>query len=1336
MIARSNDLGGLTTVRTVGGLIPADLLGRVLAGQDLDGLTADDFHLELGVTPKEAANRAWSVLTGAWTAYRDALASRPEGDRATSLTREKWLAVLLRELGFGRVPTTPAGGLRVDDRAFPVSHHTGALPIHLLGWGVDLDCKSAGVPGAADRAPHAMVQELLNRSDQYLWGIVANGGTLRLLRDSSNLVGQAYVEFDLEAMFDSEAFSDFVALFLLGHQTRFEPLDPGGRLEACWLERWRADAIETGARALGQLRDGVKEAIQTLGTGFLQHPTNADLRARLEPGGGLDLADYHRALLRLVYRLLFCFVAEDRGFLLDPDASDAARSRYATWFSTARLRRIAMRRRGTRHADLWQALSLVIEGLGSDDGRPELAIPGIGGLFEDGPVDVVTGQELGNGALLAAIRCLCVIQPKKGGPRRNVDYRNLGAEELGGIYESLLEFVPRYDPVLRSFTLETLAGNERKTSGAYYTPTSLIDCLLDSALDPLLDGAERAADPEAGLLDLKVCDPACGSGHFLVAAARRIAHRLARVRAEDTEPTASQVQEAMHDVVARCIFGVDLNPMAAELAKVGLWLESLRAGRPLGFLDAHIKTGNALLGTTPALLAAGIPDEAFTVLEGDDRQVVTALKRQNRSERNAGQAQLFTGRGIPVGNPEIAQAAREIDALAGLSLADVHLAGQRQRDLEGSPELQRVRLVADAWCAAFVGPKVLGEPAITQAILQAWAGGTLPSSDDPHRRSVERLRAQYRLFHWHLEFPQVFTADPDADGPGWLGGFDCVLGNPPWERVKLQEQEFFAAHAPKIATAPNAAARKRLIRALEEVDPALFAEFGASKRRAEGESHLLRHSGRYPLCGRGDINTYAVFAEHDRTILGPTGRLGVILPTGIATDVTTQHYFKDLIATRTLVSLYDFENRQPFFESVDSRFKFCLLTLSGRRSPVEAADFAFFTHDPAALARDGVRFPLTPGEIQLLNPNTGTCPVFRSRRDAELTLAIYRRVPIAIRHGEPDGNPWGLSFTTMFHMSNDSDLFHTAEGSVAEGWTLDGNRYRRGSDEMLPLYEGKMGHAFDHRFASFHGPGDTDLEELGSRDPEVLALPRYWVASVTCEERADRRDWGGRSALLGHRRIARNNDERTCIAALLPWVPASNGWILSSGPTTPALCLLAAVLNSFVYDFCLRNSLSQPSIPQGTSEQVPVPTPAQLDEPVGWAGGSAADFMLPRVLELTYTAWDMEPLARDLGDDGPPFRWDQDRRAVLRAELDALCFHLYGIDDRDDADHILGTFPIVNRKDIDRYGEERTRRLVLGSYDRMAEAARTRTPFTSELDPPPGHGSRHPAPGWSIDVVR
>ena len=1306
------DPGALTAVRAVGSALPADVIASAISGTDLPGLNSDAYHLELGLTPREAANRAWATLRSAWVAYSDALATTPAP--ATGLTREKWLSVLLRELDFGRVPAAPAGGLQTDGRAWPVSHiAAGNVPVHLLGWNVDLDHKTPGLAGAAERAPHVMVQDLLNRSDDYLWALVSNGSALRLLRDSSTLVGPSYVEFDLAAMFDGELFSDFVVLFLLCHQSRFEPTDPDIGVGSCWLEKWRTHAAEAGVRALGDLRNGVHDAIETLGSGFLSHPHNTTLRTALEEHHWTDV-DLQRAITRLVYRIIFCFVAEDRGQLLDPHAETAAKRRYGDWFSMARLRRVSTTRRGDRHSDLWQGLQLVLIALGREEGCPELGLVGLGGIFEIGPVDQpLDGAMIDNQHLLTAVRQLSVTRPEAGGPRRFVDYQHLGAEELGGIYENLLEYVPHGDPHAGRFELASIAGNDRKKTGAYYTPTSLTETLLDSSLDPLLDHAAGQPDPEAALLALRVCDPACGSGHFLVAAARRIAGRLAVIRAEGAEPTEAQFRSALHDVVSMCIYGVDVNPQAAELAKVGLWLEAMTAGTPLNLLDGHIKVGNALLGTTPALLEGGIPADAYSPIEGDDKKVASALKKQNKNER-AGVRELFDATHYP-SDSTLTRQALEIDQLAVASLADLHVAERRLREFESSPEAQLARLVADSWCAAFVIPKVAEAPKLTQAELDQIAEGR-GSPELLH--AVQQLHVRYRFFHWHLEFPQIFSPASTCSNPdtGWTGGFDLVIGNPPWERVKLQEQEWFATRRPEIAEAPNAAARKKLIAALAHSQPQLYQEFLADRRQAEGESHLIRHSDRYPLAGRGDVNTYAIFAEADRSLTGPTGRCGVILPTGIATDATTQYFFKDLVASKALVSLYDFENSVPIFEGVHRSFKFCLLTLSGRQAPSDQAHFAFFARHPHDLVREGATFTLTPEEINLLNPNTGTCPIFRSRRDAEITLGIYGRHPVLIRHDTPDGNPWDLSFMTMFHMSNDSGLFRTREQLEADGWFLDGNIFCRGSERMLPLYEAKMVHHYDHRWATYTDTNDVrDSTEAEHTNPAFVVLPRYWVTTAEVEAQLE-----GRSEqqwLLGFRDICRSTDERTMIAASIPVSAVGNNLPIALSNSDASPCLVAA-FSSFAFDFMARLAVGGTHMNFFILEQLPIPPPDIFNRVAEWSTDeSLSSWIHRRQLELTYTAWDLRSFAAALGDAGPPFAWDPARRAMLRAELDAAFLHIYGVA-RDDVRYILSTFPIADRKDPDLAGR------VLDVFDDMSKAMESGKPFTSRLDPPPGDGVR------------
>lgn len=1320
-----------STIRIVGGLLPTDVMAGVLAGS-VDGLTSNDYHLG-GEQPKAAAARVWTHLLGVYRRYRDDLAKLPDGDAAVGVTRERWLSILLTELGYGRVPTTPTGGLVIDSKAYPISHVWGATPMHLLGWGVDLDRRTPGLAGAAQRAPHAMVQELLNRTDDYLWALLSNGRALRLLRDSTTLTGQAYVEFDLESMFDAEVFADFVALYLLCHQSRVEVPD-GGQPPNCWLERWRTTAVSQGVRALTLLRDGVQQALETLGTGFLQHPANNQLRENLA-SGTIRLDDVHQSLLRVVYRLLFWAVAEDRGVLLDPAANPDARERYDRHFSSTRLRRLAIRRHGSAHDDMWRAVALVMEGLARTEGESRLGLPGLGGLFSITETDVLAGCQLGNQALLAAVRSLSVVQPK-GQPRRHVDFQNLGAEELGSIYESLLELVPRHDPTTHVFSLELLAGNDRKTSGSYYTPTDLVELVLDTALDPVLDQAEKSEDPEAALLALKVCDPTIGSGHFMVAAARRIATRVAMVRTGEVDPTPTTISDAMHDVVARCIYGVDLNPMAADLAKVSLWLEAMTPGKPLSFLDHHIKVGNGLLGTTPALLYAGIPDIAFVALSGDDKPTVNSWKKRNSTERagqslGGGQGDMFAASGIDVSNAALRKATEEVAtrSAGATTLADVAWASQRYVAEVSGPHAMRARRTADAWCAAFLSPKTPDDPPITHSLLRQISDGTAPPDAVA---AIDRLTARHRLFHWHLEFPDVFFVpdhEPADTDTGWSGGFSAVLGNPPWETLQMSEKEFFASRAPEITEAKNSAARKRAIANLEQTNPQLFDSFRFESRRGEAENHLIR-GGRFPLCARGKINTYSIFAEHFRASLATTGRSGIVTPTGLATDATTAPFIANTLQANRLAVFYDFVTGPLIWSGIGhNRFRFAVSSMTGGE-PVPEMRLAFDLRHPADLQHPDATFTLAADEVLKLNPNTGTLPIFASRRDAEITLACYRRHPVLIRQGDASGNPWGLRFSQgLFNMASDSGEFRAVEDLVALGATFDGWAWNRDDQRWLPLYEAKLLYFYDHRLSSyadlsegFEGSSLPRISDAQHDNPNIEPLARYWVEEKAVLEAAPQgwdREW-----FLGFRRLTRASDARTFIPYVLPRTAAGdNSWILTGSGVGD--CLHAA-FSSLISDYLMRQKLSGTTLSSYIVEQLACPAPGAFDVVPAWSANSLSAFVRPRVLELSYTSNKVRAYAEDLsgGTAGNPFRWIPERRWQLIAELDAAMLHMFELD-RADAEHVLDSF-IVQRKNEERdLGEFRTKRLVLAAYDAMVNAAKTGAPFVSPLDPPPGHGPRH-----------
>lgn len=1361
-------------VRTVGTALPAEAIPRANELR-LPGQSADAYQLPPGMAINAAIARAWEAMLGAHANWHAALAKLPDNDPATKLTRDKWLLPLLYELGWGR-PEAVSGGLAVppglgetEAPHFPISHRVSWpdaadpqvwAPLHLLGAGVDLDSKTTSVTA---RAPQAMLQDYLNREDRALWGVLSNGRVLRLLRDASALTRQSFIEFDLDAIFTDQLYADFRVLFLTLHASRFAPrldekaakaaqkaaedsADSGDdedsdldeavpKLDNCLLEQWRITAIDDGARALLNLRDGVAIALQQLGTGFVSHPANTALRDTLAAAADAD-KDLHRALLHIAYRLIVLFVVEDRDLLHPGDASAAARRLYADYFSTARLRRLAGEPIGGWHTDLWEAHQIVTDAL-AGDGLPQLGLPGLGAsMFSRDALAVLDGAVLPNRNLLAAVRALAQIDdPVTGAPRR-VDYRNLDSEELGGMYEGLLAYTPRYHADDRTFTLDTATGSDRKKSGSYYTPSALIALVLDETLDPLIAEAVNSPDPQQALLELTVIDPACGSGHFVVAAARRIATALATVRTGETEPSPAELRGATADVIERCVYGVDLNDLAIEITKVALWLEAFDPDRPSPFLDAHFRVGNTLLGTTPELLRHNVPDAAFVVLGDDDPDWTKKLRTRNKSERQSDD-QLTLALGpdtLDVATGRLTKAALDADAGRAASVAAMRARADAWRRLEEDPELIAAKRVADAWCAAFVQPKAGASssgPGITHATLRALSENpdSVPAAVTA---MVDDLARQYRFFHWHLEFPGIFTVPDDGSAEaatGWSGGFSCVVGNPPWERVKIQDKEFFGnAGRPDIEGAATAAIRKKMIEQLADTDPGIYRGYRAALRQSDGTAHLLLKSGRYPLTGRGDVNTYSVFAENMRTVTNPLGAAGIITPTGLATDKTTSDFFKDTLSSRRLYAFYDFDNEAKIFRDVDHRVRFAVTTMTGTQRPAQRTRFAFLNRHISDVPDQ--RFDLAADEVLALNPNTGTLPMFRSRTDADITLGIYSRHPVLIRDNDPDGNPWGLSFATMFHMANDSGLFHQPD-DLADA-TFNGWSYERDGVEYVPLYEAKMLNHFDHRFSTYKDATQAQLNvgalprltDEQHDDPNLEPLARYWVKRPEVD--AALNDRWDRNWLLGWRDIARASDSRTFVPSAFPVSAVNHKFPLALPADPHDGPLLHALWSSLAFDYVARQKLSGSGMTYFIVKQLACPTPAQFTRTAPWHPSTTlTDWLLPYVLELSYTSWRLLPYAQDLGDDGPPFRWDPERRALLRADLDAAFLHIYGLR-RDEAEHVLDSFFVVRKYEERDFGEYRTRRLVLEAYDRMATAiANGGTGWEPLADVPAGHGPRH-----------
>ena len=1024
----------------------------------------------------------------------------------------------------------------------------------------------------------------------------------------------------------------------------------------------------------------------------------------------------------------------------------------------------------------------------------------------------------------------------------------MGPEELGSVYESLLELVPTVDVHARSFDFvgrtdaASTAGNARKLTGSYYTPDSLVQELIRSALEPVIEQrlAANPVDPDKAILAIRVIDPACGSGHFLLAAARRLAERLALLRSYLYGLPGSilpgDYRHALREVVAHCIYGVDRNPMAVELARMALWLEGFEEGRPLDFLDHHLQVGDALLGLTDLdALTRGISKDAFKPLSGDDREVCKALTKTNavalkQLTKDLQSQQMLLG----MDNASGLQAMRAIEDMPTNTPEQVSIKETRWLAFMQTAAQSPLAQAADVVVGAFLLSKTTdrGATVPTSATLHTLL--TTPNDiTGPAADAVAAARAacaEARVLHWPLAFPQVFAR----------GGFDCVLGNPPWEVNQMGEEEFFASRDPNIAALAGDS-RKKAIESLSKTSPRLWEEFSETSRRIAATNIFFRESGRFPLTAVGKLNTYPLFAETILQIHARDGRAGFIVPTGIATDDSTKAYFGHITQSKQLVSLYDIENREAVFPSVHRSYKFCLLTLGAS----EQAEFVCFATQVSQLSDERRRFTLTPEDFRLINPNTLTCPVFRSKRDAELTKKLYRAAPVLIYEanaednsanaGElPAENPWGITFSQgLFNMTSASHLFKDEE-----------------SPNHLPLYEAKLIHHFDHRWATYTTDPNTgtvasrDVTLQEKQDASFSITPRYWVparevwlrladlpdelmralkaddghatvlavtkvlfgrhltalrekapgtaalaawesfvdlhayakdidpeelgvkplkknaggrldeglplpvqqllrladeasnlpmppAGLSSEESAQRlaERWLEESCpkwLMGWRDICRATDERTVIASVLPTVGVGHTMpLLTTVWDARQTSALLGNLCSLVLDFCARVKIGGTHLTYSYLKQFPVIPPERYTEP-------DLDFITPRILELTYTAKDMAPWATALisgwkldngnwkpGTPEPirrsplvPFPFDQERRAVLRAELDAYYARLYGLD-RDELRYILDpedvmgkdypseTFRVLKDREIREYGEYRTQRLVLEAWDRQ-----------------------------------
>ena len=1254
----------------------------------------------------------------------------------------------------------------------------GLAVVESKRWNRPLD-RQSGRRGE-ETAPSTQMLRYLRRVEDLTtgklrWGILTNGRRWRLYFQGARSVSEQFFEIDLALI-----------LAIPGHDGGLFALSEDDRRH--WLKVFalvfRRDSFIATAtdqrsfhlRAIDEGRFYEERVAENLSNMVFGTVFPHLVRAIANFDSAAPLQEVREAALILLYRLLFILYAEDRDLLPVRD------ERYGHYGLRARVRQDIGKRKdrddtfSDTAAHYWSVLDDLFRAINSGDRSIGLP-PYNGGLFDPEKTPLLARVRLGDTVMAEVIDVLSFERTPDG--RKYINYRDLSVQQLGSIYERLLEH-----EVVREGPLIDVRPNifARKGSGSYYTPDDLVRLVIRETVEPLVlrcmdaffaktdeleasntaedrkIGILSALDPAERLLELKICDPAMGSGHFLVSLVDYLADQVIAAMAEAqvavtyveyVSPLIARIAairttilrnadergwtidpEQLDDrhivrrmVLKRCIYGVDKNQMAVELAKVSLWLHTFTVGAPLSFLDHHLRGGDSLFGSW---VRPGI-DKATAL--GAPLLLHDSI---SRAVRAASKMQIIEG----LTDAEIAEAhrskdvfdeVREMTAPLNAFLSLIHafdwLNIKSREDHAALLEFLTGRYGDPVLLATGKRRPSLGNVSAHAADSSLVMKGRASAKEVFDRfmgifKMAQELISEECFLNWQVAFPGVWS---DWQVEGRIGGFDAIIGNPPWDRFEFEEVPWFEARDLSIALEPSGAKRKARIKTLESNGDVLWLDFKRASNRLLAATNIARKGGIYSRLNSGKLNLYKLFLERAFQLVKPGGMVGMLTPSGIAGDLSSSTFFSDVATSGHLKAFYDFENRRsryglaPFFPDVDSRFKFSAFIASPELI-FPSATCAFFLQSPEEILDPEKTFEITSKEFAVVNPNTGTAPIFRSRRDMALSTAIYSRLPILVdRSGAKPVFAWPVRYVQMINMTSDSHLFRTRHELLErEGaWPVGSTRFKSAAGDWMPLYEGKMVQGFDHRAASIvvnpsnpnrpAQPLPATLEQ--HVDPAWVADPQFWIQMPPTAAQ--------RSYALGFKDVTAPTNVRSMIAAIVPSAATGNTLPLiefdqeSDRGYVENVTFLAANLNSLIYDFTARQKIQGQHLNWFIVEQIPVVPPIGYSKKFG--NKSAADIVRNIVLELTYTANDMKAFAHDFGylnahgDAPPPFLWDDERRLKLRAKLDAVFFHLYGVTDRDDVRYIYSTFPIVEREESAAYGGRyRSRDLCLAYMSALA----------------------------------
>lgn len=1111
---------------------------------------------------------------------------------------------------------------RAVARSAPHDRYKDALSVQeSKRFARSLDSREQG-DKVQEGTPHGQILRYLSTADivsegNIRWGILTNGNIWRLYDQRARPRATGFFEIDLQAFLNEGNEDGLRTFFLLFRRDAFV-LRQGAT--TTFLETALAEGRRYEEKVAHDLSSVVFDRVFP------------KLIETLASASGENLSEARSAALIFLYRLLFILYAEDRGLLPVNDL------RYDDYGLRKRVRDDIAQRKSQNDvfsgtaANYYNRLLELFRLI--DKGDASIGLPPYnGGLFASNAAPLLEEVRLPDAVVADLIYDLS--HSESGGERRFVNFRDMSVQQLGSIYERLLE----REPVRAEDGSVSVRPNPfvRKDSGSFYTPQELVDLIVEQTLKPLaeerLQEFEKKAealksgkrpkaqrrdelaklDPAEAVLNLKVLDPAMGSGHFLVTAVDFLSDYIADLieyvpvvpewlDGEYVSPLVERIDAIRVDilnranesgwvidkaqftdqaiirrmVLKRCIYGVDKNPLTVELAKVSLWLHSFTVGAPLSFLDHHLRCGDSLIG----LRVRDANEELYRL---GTLFVSSAIQG---AENAAGGMQLIE----EMSDTDISEVQQSIDLFSGVEKTTFPLRGFLDFTCglrwltSGMSKSERMKFeipINDVLGAA---------PDNAYQLLSRGPGGA-EDKDSPFgelwNKAVSIAR-QEGFLHWQVAFPGVWKHWQEQHPQG---GFDAIIGNPPWDRIKLQEVEWFATRAPNIARLPTAAQRKNAIKGLREQGDPLADEFDTAKNRADELGVMIRKSDHYPLLSGGDINLYSLFVERAMTLIKPDGLVGLLTPSGIYADLTAAKFFKSVSTSGQVAGLFDFENRRlktglpPFFPDVDSRFKFCALIFGGEERTFAETRCGFFLGDTNMINDPDCCFPLSYEDFARVNPNTGTAPVFRSRRNADITLRIYERHPVFVdRSGNKECRALPMRYVRMFDMTDDSHLFRTREElEDKEGaYPIGGNWFNSPQGEWVPLYEGKMVQAFDHRAASIvvnpanlsrpAQPREAALEDHINAD--WLPNPQFWV-NIDATEWPEGLEWA-----VAFKHVTAPTNIRTMIACLVPKAGFGNSLPIFLPVDDDDICafkegsyLLAANLNAIAFDFVTRQKV-------------------------------------------------------------------------------------------------------------------------------------------------------------------